>query len=158
MSRLVQGRPKGEYRSAQRAGTPVNARGLVLFAHGARDARWAEPFQAVAERVRRAEPARPVALAYLELMQPPLESAVQRMVAAGTTRIDVVPLFLGTGGHLRRDLPLLVERVRSAHPDVPLDIRLHPAIGEDAGVIDAMARAAVALAATSPPTGESDAT
>ena len=26
--------------------------GLILFAHGARDPRWAEPFEAVAARVR----------------------------------------------------------------------------------------------------------
>jgi sirohydrochlorin ferrochelatase len=27
-----------------------------------------------------------------------------------------VPLFLGTGGHLRRDLPPLVDALRAAHP------------------------------------------
>lgn len=124
----------------------MKARGLVLFAHGARDARWAEPFQAVAERVRRAEPQWMVELAFLEMMQPDLESAVRQLVGAGATRIDVVPLFLGTGGHLRKDLPPLVERIRRVHVGTMIDIRLHPAIGEDTAVIDAMATAAVALA------------
>jgi sirohydrochlorin cobaltochelatase len=31
--------------------------GLILFAHGARDPRWAEPFLAIAERIRVADPA-----------------------------------------------------------------------------------------------------
>ena len=31
-------------------------RAIVLFAHGARDPRWAEPFEAVAGRVRAAAP------------------------------------------------------------------------------------------------------
>ncbi|MEO8311874.1 MAG: CbiX/SirB N-terminal domain-containing protein [Caldimonas sp.] len=120
------------------------SRAIVLFAHGARDPRWAEPFEAVAVRVRAAAPGRPVVLAYLELMAPNLAEAVSGLVGAGATRVDVVPLFLGTGGHLRRDLPPLVESLRAAHPAVA--IRLHAAIGEHAAVVEAMAAAAVAAA------------
>jgi sirohydrochlorin cobaltochelatase len=120
------------------------ARALVLLAHGARDPRWAEPFEAVAARVRAAAPGVPVVLAFLELMQPSLAEAVAALVAEGVTRVDVVPLFLGTGGHLRQDLPPLVEALRVAHPGVA--IGLHAAIGEHAAVIDAMARASLAAA------------
>jgi sirohydrochlorin cobaltochelatase len=117
---------------------------LILFAHGARDPRWAEPFVAVAERIRLDDPGRLVQLAYLEMMTPDLQGAANRLAAAGATRIDVVPLFLGTGGHLRTDLPPLVDSIRSAHPK--LDIRLHEAIGENAAVVEAMAAAAIAMA------------
>jgi len=119
-------------------------RAIVLFAHGARDPRWAEPFEAVAGRVRAAAPDCRVALAFLELMAPSLDDAVAGLVAAGATRIDVVPLFLGTGGHLRQDLPPLVDALRAAHPAV--DFHLHAAIGEHAVVVEAMAAAAVAAA------------
>ncbi|HEX4235299.1 MAG TPA: CbiX/SirB N-terminal domain-containing protein [Caldimonas sp.] len=117
---------------------------LVLFAHGARDPRWAEPFDAVAARIRAAAPELPVALAFLELMTPSLDAAVARLVAEGATRIDVVPLFLGTGGHLRQDLPPLVDALAAAHPGIA--IRLHAAIGEHAAVSEAMARAALVAA------------
>jgi len=120
------------------------AQALVLFAHGARDPRWAEPFEAVAGRVRAAAPCLPVVLAYLELMAPTLAAAVDKLVADGATTVDVVPLFLGAGGHLREDLPPLVDALRSAHPDVT--IRLHAAIGEHAAVSEAMARAALVAA------------
>ena len=116
-------------------------RALVLFAHGARDPRWAEPFEAVAARIRAAAPQLPVALAFLELMAPTLEAAVGRLVAEGASAVDVVPLFLGTGGHLRQDLPPRVDALRSTHPEVA--IRLHPAIGEHAAVTEAMASAAL---------------
>jgi len=119
-------------------------RAIVLFAHGARDLRWAEPFEAVAGRVRAAAPDCCVALAFLELMAPSLDDAVAGLVGAGATRIDVVPLFLGTGGHLRQDLPPLVDALRAAHPAV--DFHLHAAIGEHAVVVEAMAAAAVAAA------------
>jgi len=120
------------------------ARSLVLFAHGARDPRWAEPFEAVAERVRAAAPDLPVVLAYLELMAPTLDEAVDGAVDGGATTVDIVPLFLGTGGHLRHDLPPLVDALRSVHPHVT--IRLHAAIGEHAAVSEAMARAALVAA------------
>ena len=120
------------------------SRGLVLFAHGARDPRWAEPFEAVAERIRHAAPALAVRLAFLELMAPTLADAIEALAAAGATTVDVVPLFLGTGGHLRKDLPPLVEAVRAAH--AALAIRLHAAIGEDEAVLDAMARSALGAA------------
>jgi len=118
--------------------------GLILFAHGARDPRWAEPFLAIAERIRTADPARPVELAFLELMEPDLAEAARRLAAGGATRIDVVPLFLGMGGHLRNDLPPLVETVRAALPAV--EFRLHPAIGENDAVIAVVASAALAAA------------
>ena len=43
--------------------------GLILFAHGSRDARWAAPFEAVAQRIRQARPQLQLQLAYLELMK-----------------------------------------------------------------------------------------
>jgi len=46
--------------------------GLILFAHGARDPRWALPFEAVAARVRAQRPGVPVRLAFLEFMAPTL--------------------------------------------------------------------------------------
>ncbi len=123
---------------------PEPADAIVLFAHGARDARWAEPFEAVAARLREQAPGAVVVLAYLEMMQPDLPSSIDRLAIAGARRIAIVPLFLGTGGHLRKDMPPLVEAARAAHPG--LDIRLHPAIGEHAAVVDAMASAARGLA------------
>ena len=126
------------------AATTAATSALLLFAHGARDPRWAAPFEAVAAAVRAAEPSRPVAIAFLELMRPDLGEAVDGLAAAGATHIDVVPLFLGTGGHLRKDLPPLVEAARGRHPAV--SIRLHPAIGEDASVTQAMAAASLRMA------------
>jgi sirohydrochlorin cobaltochelatase len=116
-------------------------RGVLLFAHGARDPRWAEPFEEVAKRVREREPSAAVQLAFLEFMAPTLREAGEALVAAGCTRIDVVPLFLGAGGHVRKDLPALLAELRAEHPAVQW--QLQRAIGEADGVIEAMAHAAV---------------
>jgi sirohydrochlorin cobaltochelatase len=119
-------------------------RGLLLFAHGARDASWAAPFEAVLARVRAARPQVQVTLAFLELMEPDLAAAAAQLVQRGCTQIDVVPLFLGTGGHVRRDVPLLLQRLQSEHPGTQWT--LHDPIGEHPDVIEAIARAATAAA------------
>ncbi|KVA22002.1 sirohydrochlorin chelatase [Burkholderia ubonensis] len=121
----------------------MSSHGIVLFAHGARDPRWAEPFERLAARLRAARGApassvSPVSLAFLELMTPSLDTAVAAQAAAGCTRITVVPVFFGQGGHIRRDLPQLVDACRAAHPGV--EIRCATAVGEDDGVLDAIAR------------------
>ena len=115
--------------------------GLILFAHGARDAQWAQPFEAVAARVRAARPAQAVRLAYLELMTPDLGQAAAELCAAGCRSVAVLPLFLGQGGHLKRDLPRLVQQLREQHPQV--HFTLHAAVGEHAAVTAAMATAAL---------------
>ncbi|HEX6363315.1 MAG TPA: CbiX/SirB N-terminal domain-containing protein [Albitalea sp.] len=117
-------------------------RGLLLFAHGARDPGWAQPFEAVVARVRERAPDVAVRLAFLDFMAPTLVEAGASLAAAGCGHVDVVPLFLGAGGHVRRDIPRLVDTLRAAHPAVQWTER--PAIGELDSVIDAMAAASLA--------------
>ena len=119
--------------------------GLILFAHGARDPRWAAPFEAVAARVRAHHPALQVRLAFLEFMQPALPQAGAELAAAGCAQVAVLPMFLGAGGHVRKDLPLLMDALRAAHPGTTFT--LHAAIGEIDSVVGAMADAAAALVA-----------
>ena len=109
--------------------------GLLLFAHGARDERWREPFDRLLEQVRRGHDG-PVELAFLELMQPDLATAVGTLAASGVSRIVVVPLVLGTGGHLRRDLPRLLELARQA---AGVEIVAVAAAGEQDDVLGAIA-------------------
>ncbi|MEY3296336.1 MAG: cobalamin [Pseudomonadota bacterium] len=116
--------------------------GLILFAHGARDPRWAAPFEAVAATVRAARPGLPVRLAFLEFMVPTLPEAGGALVAAGCSHLTVLPMFLGAGGHVRQDLPRLLDGLRAAHPG--LQVVLQPAVGEIDSVVAAMAAAALA--------------
>lgn len=110
--------------------------GIILFGHGARDPRWAEPFERLAAKLR-AMRGDPVSLAFLELMTPDLPGAVAAQVADGCETITVVPVFFGQGGHVRRDLPQIVERCRAANPGVA--IHCATAVGEDEAVLDAVA-------------------
>jgi sirohydrochlorin cobaltochelatase len=110
---------------------------LILFAHGARDPAWAEPFERVLARVRSAAPQRAPMLAYLELMAPDLPTAIAAHAERGFETVRIVPLFLGPGGHLRHDLPRIVEAARARHPRMTIELA-RPA-GEDESVIEALA-------------------
>jgi sirohydrochlorin cobaltochelatase len=109
--------------------------GLILFAHGARDARWREPFDRLHAQVAQRHPG-PVCLAFLELMPPDLAQAATQLAAAGATRLVVVPLFLGTGGHLRQDLPAMLAAAQAA---AGIPMTAVTAVGEEDGVLAAMA-------------------
>lgn len=119
----------------------TTARGLLLFAHGARDPAWSAPFEAVAARCRAQPDAPAVALGFLEFMSPDLPGAGEQLAAAGCREVDIVPLFLGAGGHVRKDIPLLMARLAEQHPQVVW--RLAPAIGQAEAVVAAMADVAL---------------
>lgn len=110
---------------------------LVLFAHGAREPEWAQPLEAIRRAVAARRSDLVVEVAFLELMAPDLAHCLARLAAAGCGRIAVAPLFLAPGGHLKRDLPRLLEAARARHPG--LEIATLPALGEAAEVLDAIA-------------------
>ena len=114
---------------------------VVLFGHGARDPEWAGPMRRTAQAMRAQSPELLVELAFLEFMQPTLVEAIDSVVAAGARRITVVPMFLAQGGHLKRDVPLLVEQASLRHPGC--EIRQALAVGEADRVVTAMAEYAL---------------
>jgi sirohydrochlorin cobaltochelatase len=108
--------------------------GILLFAHGSREAGWAKPFESIARQLAGQFL---VELAYLEIMKPTLEEAVASLASKGAQRVRIVPLFLGAGGHVRADLPKLAQAARERHAGI--EIVLEPAIGERQEVTDAVA-------------------
>lgn len=114
---------------------------IVLFGHGARDPEWARPMERVRDAVCAAAPDVAVELAFLEFMRPTLGEAIDALAEGGATRITVVPMFLAQGGHVKKDLPALLEAVRARHPRC--EIGLVEAVGEAPGVVEAMARHAL---------------
>ncbi len=126
--------------------------GILLFAHGARDPNWARPFErtrdALAARTHQGEPM-PVCLSFLEFMTPDLIDGGSALVAQGCTQVTVVPLFLGAGGHVRKDLPALMAQLQAQHPGT--DWRLSQAVGETDTLVQALAQSAAELAGLASP-------
>ena len=109
---------------------------LLLFAHGSSDPGWAEPFIKLKAAVQAKEPGRKVELAFLERMQPSFEETVTALHAQGVRHITVAPIFLAIGGHMRKDLPKLIEETQSR---TGIEFRILPALGEVESLITAIA-------------------
>ena len=101
---------------------------LILFAHGARESCWAEPFRAIRDRVAAARTDLTVEIAYLEFMTPSLAECAHRLAKTGHQRVTVAPLLFALGGHLKRDLPRMLEELRERHPGLAIE-QLSP-VGE----------------------------
>jgi sirohydrochlorin cobaltochelatase len=119
---------------------------LILFAHGARDPEWANPMRRVQAAICQRATDMPVALAFLEFLTPTLPETAAQLVAQGCDKIVVMPMFIARGGHLKNDLPGIIDLLRSTYPTV--EFCLGGAIGEDESVVQAMAVATLKFAGT----------
>ena len=117
---------------------------IILFAHGARDPEWANPLRRVQAAIRQSLSGVPVELAFLEFMAPTLPDCIAALVVAGVRKIVVMPMFIAPGGHLKRDVPEMLTRMRSNYPDV--EFLLGEAIGASERVVQAMAGAVLETA------------
>src|SRR6266571_1021803 len=91
----------------------MSSSAVILFAHGAREPEWAQPFEGIRDRLRAA--GTPVVLAFLEFMSPSLEEAAAKLADKGIKTVIIVPLFLAQGGYLERELPAIAEGIRNRH-------------------------------------------
>jgi sirohydrochlorin cobaltochelatase len=120
----------------------MSQRALILFAHGARDPEWARPVQAVAQQLRSASPDLAISIAFLEFMTPTLAEAVaglSQQLPGPDLQIDILPFFIAQGGHLRQEVPAMLQALQAQYPGV--SFRLLPPLGELPSVQNAMAQA-----------------
>jgi sirohydrochlorin cobaltochelatase len=89
---------------------------LLVIGHGTKSAQGCAEFAELVERVQLQAPFADVAGGFLELAPPPIQDAVTRLVEAGHTSIDVVPLVLVAAGHSKGDIPAALARERGRHP------------------------------------------
>ena len=110
--------------------------------------RWAAPFERLRDLTQARLPDVPVSLAFLELMEPRLPETVAALAAEGVDEVTIVPVFLGQGGHVLRDLPLMVDELRTTYP--ALELSVAEAVGEDAAVLGAIAQYCISTVTSQP--------
>jgi len=110
---------------------------LILFAHGSRDPEWPSPLRRVRSAVLTGSPGLRVELAFLEFISPSLQDCASTMVSEGFDRIIIVPMFIAQGGHLKNDLPVIVDELRARFPNVVFE--MPGPVGEAESVVQAMA-------------------
>ncbi len=88
--------------------------GYLVVGHGTRSKAGQDQIRAVFDQMTRLdEPDSlanlPAQLAFLELAQPDIPTAIERLSRAGVKELVVVPVLLFSAGHARQDIPEAVE-------------------------------------------------
>ena len=105
---------------------------LILLAHGSKDPLWQKPFVELLSSLKSDLGENKVYLAYMDFIPPSLSESASKAVKAGGSSLLVLPLFMSDGGHVKNDIPKLVEELEKEFPNV--DIKLLSAIGEHSKV------------------------
>ena len=104
----------------------------ILIAHGSRTRAANQDFERLTELVRHRGQYAVVESAYLELVEPTIEQAADRCVAAGAMRVLLLPYFLFAGIHATDDLKRIRLELSRRYPDVAFvlcePLGLHPAL------------------------------
>ncbi|HTL71087.1 MAG TPA: CbiX/SirB N-terminal domain-containing protein [Candidatus Eisenbacteria bacterium] len=103
-------------------------RAVLLVGHGSRARGFESAMKRVAGKIAAGRDEE-VACAYLEIAPPSVPEAIARLAASGAVEIRILPYFLQSGRHVRRDLPKLVRDEARRHRGVRL--RLCPYLGYD---------------------------
>ncbi|MEU1792725.1 sirohydrochlorin chelatase [Streptomyces californicus] len=108
-------------------GAPTPAPVLVAVAHGSRDPRAPRTVRALLDRVRDLRPGLDVRLAHIELNAPLLPDTLDGLRGADAV---LVPLLLGRGHHVKRDLPAATAAAPAVRTRIAEPLGPHPLLVE----------------------------
>lgn len=117
--------------------------GIILFAHGSRRNSWRQPFDKLLAKMQKINTNLLIELAFLEIMQPSLDTAIIKLIDIGCTNIIICPIFLGKGGHIERDLANIINNIKNKYSGNKnindVCIKSLPTIGERDEVLEFIA-------------------
>ncbi|CAL8978715.1 Siroheme synthase [Propionicimonas sp. T2.31MG-18] len=115
--------------------TPTTAPPLVIAGHGTRDAAGVAECHALVARVRGLLPGVRVEAGFVELTPPTIDQALSSVLDGDGAGAVVVPLMIGSGGHVREDIPAAIEAGRRDHRGATVVYTRH--LGAPAGLVAA---------------------
>jgi sirohydrochlorin ferrochelatase len=124
----------------------MNARHLLLIAHGSRRQASNDEVLLLAERVTslRTPSIDQVQTAFPELAEPSILEGLARCAALGACKIVVFPYFPAAGTPVVNDIPVAIETFQAQRPDIQIRLTQH------LGASDTLPRAILAVADTEP--------
>lgn len=109
---------------------------MILIGHGSRSAEWRKPLDARVNDLQSIVGEEKVGVAFMELNHPTLAEAIDDGLKEDVTSFWVLPMFLSSGGHVKRDIETEIERLRAVHPRVT--IHLMASFGEQPLITNAL--------------------
>lgn len=131
---------------------PASPPPLVIAGHGTRVNAGAEAAAALIEKVRALLPGVRVEAGFVELTPPTIDAALDVVLAEADAAV-VVPLMIGTGGHVREDIPEAIDSSKARHLDATVVYTRH--LGSPKPMVEAV-HARIAAARADWPAEETD--
>ncbi|NQV61939.1 MAG: sirohydrochlorin chelatase [Alphaproteobacteria bacterium] len=110
--------------------------GIMVCGHGSRDVDAVTEFQSVADGIRARLPQYDVDSGFLEFATPIIRDRLEALRQRGNKRIIAVPGMLFAAGHVKNDLPSVINTYAAQHPDLEITY------GRDLGLDMKLIRAA----------------
>jgi sirohydrochlorin ferrochelatase len=104
---------------------------LLAVAHGTHDPEGLATLDALLERVRFLRPGVETTLSFVSVARPRVDEELARLVAEGVTELVVLPLLLGSGYHVRHDIPKALRATVKRPGGDAVRIYSAPALGPD---------------------------
>ncbi len=111
--------------------------GIMVCGHGSRNGKAVAEFAQLTTGLARLLPHHPLAYGYLEFAHPVIPAGLDRLRSAGVVQVVAVPGMLFAAGHVKNDIPALLNRY-SATTGLPITY------GRELGMDARMVRAAAA--------------
>ena len=126
---------------------------VMLCGHGSRDPEAIREFDSLAERMRAELSEYDVVHGYLEFAQPVIRNGLDELRGRGANRILAVPGMLLAAGHVKNDIPSVLNTYMAEYPeleiryarDLAVDAKLMRAAGERVAEAEAVANETVDL-------------
>ena len=116
--------------------TPQLPPAVLLIGHGTRLAAGVAEFHRLAAQLQQALPDRTCLAGFLELVEPSLPEALETLWRQGFRRITALPALLMAAGHVKNDIPAILNVFQAEHPGLEITF------GADLGVHSKLLRVA----------------
>ncbi len=110
--------------------------GVMVCGHGSRDAGAVGEFQAVARGIEQRLPHYDVESGFLEFATPVIRDGLDALRGRGVKKILAIPGMLFAAGHVKNDVPSVLNTYAAQHPDIEI------IFGRDLGIDNKLIRAA----------------
>jgi len=108
--------------------------GVMVCGHGSRDPEACAEFAGLVGKLAAALPEWPVQMGYLEFARPVIRDGLEALRARGVDRVLAVPGMLFAAGHVKNDVPSVLNAYAAEHG---LDIRMGRDLGIDGKLLQA---------------------
>ena len=112
-------------------------RAILYVGHGTRSKKGADEAKQFLEGVMQEVECAIQEISFLELTEPFIDEGFTRCVDRGATSICVVPVFLLSAGHIKKDIPEALEPLKQKYPQIPVEIAGPLGVRHD--ILDALA-------------------